>query len=286
MHINNSWTDLTGAKHNGLHVMAQESLKDCIVSPKLVVFTADTAEKLKYYLMLMLMCYIKKPLRYTIQGQPVVHMELINKYVGLILTIKNSPKAVASMGMGNVPFNEATLASVILASLPPAWRNQHGLAHTTVPKSHRGMLVPLKNIKIMFVQKNHEKARANKAKAATASQANRDHVPRKRMHEGSANNNKGAPKKGSSAKYCRMRKAAGRSFNTRDTSACHRFEKDGMPKASSVKPFDSTKKPWKKTGSGEASQITYLTKKLAKLETKVRNTSSKKHAKKHARDLG
>ncbi len=72
--------------------------------------------------------------------------------------------------------------------------------------------MPLKNIKIMFVQKNHEKARASKAKAATASQANRDHVPRKRMHEGSANNNKGAPKKGSSAKYCRMRKAAGRSL--------------------------------------------------------------------------
>jgi hypothetical protein len=55
-----------------------------------------------------------------------------------------------------------------------------------------------------------------------------------------------------------------------------------MPKDKPVKPFDSTKKPWKKTGSGDFSQMAYLTEKMAKLEEKLKKT--KKHGKKHARD--
>jgi len=97
--------------------------------------------------------------------------------------------------------------------------------------------------------------------------------------------NKGAPKKSRSAKYCRMCKAAGGSFNTHNTSECRRFEKDGTLKASSVKPFDSAKKPWKKTGYGVSSHITYLTEKMAKLKKKLKKTSSKKLAKKCARDM-
>ncbi len=61
MHTKNPWMDLTGVKHNGLHTMTQESLKDSIEFHKLIVFTVDAAEKLKYYLM----CYyVKKPVRY------------------------------------------------------------------------------------------------------------------------------------------------------------------------------------------------------------------------------
>jgi hypothetical protein len=48
-----------------------------------------------------------------------------------------------------------------------------------------------------------------------------------------------------------------------------------------VNPFNSAKKPWKNPGSGEASQITYLTKKMAKLKKKL---EKKKHSKKRARD--
>ena len=107
-----------------------------------------------------------------------------------------------------------------------------------------------------------------------------DRVPRKHAQEGSSK--KGAPKKGHSAKYCRMCKAAGESFNTHNTAECRRFEKDGKPKANSVKPFDSVKKPWKRPGSGKASQITYLTKKMAKLKKKLKK---KRHSKKHAHDL-
>jgi hypothetical protein len=55
-----------------------------------------------------------------------------------------------------------------------------------------------------------------------------------------------------------------------------------MPKDKPVKPFDSAKKPWKKTGSGDSSQMAYLTENVAKLEKKFKKT--KKQGKKRARD--
>ena len=55
---------------------------------------------------------------------------------------------------------------------------------------------------------------------------------------------------------------------THDTAECRRFEKDGSPKDNLVKPFDSVKKPWKKTGDGESSQMAYLMERLIKLEKK------------------
>jgi hypothetical protein len=110
-------------------------------------------------------------------------MEALNKYLGILLTIKNSPLAVASMEMGNVPITKATHASIILCHLPVAWRNQYDLTHSTVPESLRAMLMDLKNIKKLFVKKYHEKARVNKAKAATASKT-AERVPKKRAHGG------------------------------------------------------------------------------------------------------
>ncbi len=55
-----------------------------------------------------------------------------------------------------------------------------------------------------------------------------------------------------------------------------------MPKDKPVKPSDSTKKPWKKTGSRDSSQMAYLTEKVAKLKKKLKKTT--KHGKKHACD--
>jgi hypothetical protein len=141
----------------------QQSLTDCIKFYKLTVFTVDAAERLRYYLM----CRVKKPVRWTIHMH-ISQMEVLNKYLGILPTIKNSPLAVASMEMSNVPFTEATHASIILSHLPVAWRNQCNLIHKTVPESPRAMLQDLKNIEKNFVEKYNAKARANKAKAATA----------------------------------------------------------------------------------------------------------------------
>jgi hypothetical protein len=90
------------------------------------------------------------------------------------------------------------------------------------------------------------------------------------------------PKKGCSAKYCKWCKNANGPYTTHNTIECHRFEKDSTSKDRPVKPFDSAKKPWKKTGSGYYSKMAYLTEKVAKLEKKLKKT--KKHGKKHARD--
>jgi hypothetical protein len=48
-------------------------------------------------------------------------MESLNKYLGILPTIKNSPMAVASTELGNLPFNETTHVSIILNHLPVAW---------------------------------------------------------------------------------------------------------------------------------------------------------------------
>jgi hypothetical protein len=62
MHTKNPWQDIKGAKHNSLRRKLHQSLMDCIKFHKLMVFTDNTVERLKYYMM----CSIKKPMRWTI----------------------------------------------------------------------------------------------------------------------------------------------------------------------------------------------------------------------------
>ncbi len=120
----------------------------------------------------------------------ISQMEVLNKYLGILPTIKNSPLAVATTEMGNVPFTEATHASIILSHLPVAWRNQYDLTHKTVPELPRAILQDLKNIEKLFVEKYNENAQANKTKAATAPKT-AERVPKKRTHGGGSD--RGAP---------------------------------------------------------------------------------------------
>ena len=76
----------------------------------------------------------------------------------MLPTIKNSPLAVASTEFGNIPFTEATHASIILSHLPVAWRHQYDLTHKTVPESPHAMLQDLENIEKLFVERYNEKA--------------------------------------------------------------------------------------------------------------------------------
>jgi hypothetical protein len=274
MHTKKPWEDIKGVKHNSLRRKSQQSLTDCIEFHKLMVFTVDTAKRLRYYLM----CSIKKPVRWTI-CMHISRMEVLNKYLGILPTIQNSPLVVATTEMGNVPFTEATHGSIILSHLPVGWRNWYDLTHKTVPELPCAMLQDLEIIEKLFVEKYNEKAGANKAKAATAPKM-AERVPKKCAHGGGSN--RGAPKKGRSAKYCKWCKNANGPYTTHNTIKCRKFEKDGTPKDKPVKPFDSAKKHWKKTGSGDSSEIAYLTEKMAKLKKKLKKT--KKHGKKHACD--
>jgi hypothetical protein len=212
-------------------------------------------------------------------------METLNKYQGLLPTIKNSPQAVASTELGNKPFNETTLASIILNHLPVAWRIQYSLTHTLVPESPRAILLDLKNIKKLFAKKSNEAARANKAKVPTAVKLAGEHVPRKRKRAGGGTK-KGTSKKGRTAKYCKWCKAVDGPFMTHNTDECRRFNKDGSQKVRPTKPFDSAKKPpWQKPSKGEPTQMAYLMEEMSKMSKLVKKLrKSKKHSKKRARD--
>jgi hypothetical protein len=78
-----------------------------------------------------------------------------------------------------VPFNETTLASIILSHLPVAWRTQYALAHVLVPESPRAILGDLENIEKLFTERANEAARANKAKVAATAKLAGEQVPRK-----------------------------------------------------------------------------------------------------------
>ena len=128
------------------------------------------------------------------------------------------PLAVASTKKGNIPFNDATLASIMLATCHTKWKNLYELNHKTVPESRtRSMLHDLENIEKVFVEKDNKKARANKAKPDTAPQKG-GHMPRK--HGTGGGSGGPAPKKAHTAKYCKWYKAPGGSFSTHDTSEC------------------------------------------------------------------
>ena len=113
------------------------------------------------------------------------------------------------------------------------------------------------------------------AKATTASKAAK-HVPKKRAREGVSD--RGAPKKGRTDKFCKHCKAVDGPFTTHNTTECRRFNVDGSQKDRLTKPFDSTKKPWKKPGSGNSDQISHLTEEIAKLKKRLKQ-KSKKHEK-------
>jgi hypothetical protein len=66
-------------------------------------------------------------------------------------------------------------------------------------------------------------------------------------------------KRAHSVKYFKWCRAANGPFTTHDTIECSRFPKDGSPKDKPNKPFNSIRKPWKKTGSGDSSRMAYLT---------------------------
>jgi hypothetical protein len=112
MHSKDPWEDLKGARHKGICMKSCLSLWECIDFHKLTVYSIDAAERKRFYIL----CNLKKPTKSSIRAH-VTRMETLNKYIGLLPLIKNSPQAVASTELGNVPFNKTTLTSIILNHL-------------------------------------------------------------------------------------------------------------------------------------------------------------------------
>ncbi len=87
-------------------------------------------------------------------------MGLLNNYLAYLPTVKDSSMAVANKKKGNVPFDEADLAGIVLKAVPTAWVNQYNLTHSTLPKSPRLLLPDLENIKRVMNEKRAESAKA------------------------------------------------------------------------------------------------------------------------------
>ena len=79
----------------------------------------DAAETQRYYMQQS----VKKPQRVPVR-QYMAPMGLLNDYLAHLPTVKNSPMAVDDTKAGNMPFDEADLAGIIIKSLPPTWLNQ------------------------------------------------------------------------------------------------------------------------------------------------------------------
>ncbi len=275
VHKSDPWTSLDGHKNNGLRMKTSESLEDCITFHKRTVFLLDATERQKSYMM----GSPKKPHKMPIKGHASC-CETVNGYISLLPTLRDSSLAVASTKKGNVPFNNTTLAGIVLATCHIDWRKLYELSHKTVPESTRSMLHDLETIEKVFVEKNNEKAKASAANAGTAPQKGAS-VPHKKGKGGGSGGT--APKKARTAKYCKWCKAVDGPYQTHNTSDCCRFDKDVKEVGKPYKPFDPAKKPWKK-GGGESGQMAYLTKKLEKLEKKLKKSKSKKSSKKCVRD--
>ncbi len=165
---------------------------------------------------------------------------LLRSYISLLPTLRDSSLAVASTEKGNVPFNNATLAGIVLATCHIDWRNLYELNHKIVPESTRLMLHDLETIKKVFVEKNNEKAKASVAKAGTAPQKGAT-VPHKKGKGGGSGGP--APKKARTAKYCKWCKMVDGPYQTHNTSDCRRFDKDSKEVGKPHKPFNLAKKP-------------------------------------------
>jgi hypothetical protein len=276
MHSKDPWEDLRGVRHERIPRKSSLSLWECINFHKLTVYSIDAAERQRFYML----CNLKKHTKSIIQAH-MTQMETLNKHLGLLPTIKNSPQAVASTELGNVPFNETTLTSIILNHFPVVWRTQYALTYTLVPESPEAILLDLENIERLFAKKTNEAARANKAKVTTALKVAGEHVPRKGNRVNGGGPDKGTPKKGRTAKYCKWCKAIDGPFTTHNSDECRRFNKDGSQRDRPTKPFDSAKKPaWKKPSGGDSTQMAYLTEEMSKMTKLVKKLKkSKKHSK-------
>ncbi len=117
-------------------------------------------------------------------------MGLLNNYLAYLPRVKDSSMAIADTKKGNVPFDEADLAGILLKAVPTSWVNQYNLTYSTLPKSPRLLLPDLENIERVMNEKRVEsaKARGKDGTALAGAKAN----PKKRVPTGSS---KRVPKK-------------------------------------------------------------------------------------------
>ncbi len=173
-------------------------------------------------------------------------MGVLNDYIKHLPTLKDSSKAVPATKKGNISFNKADLAAIVLSSVPMLWQNQYNLNHSTVPKSTCTLLPDLEGIERVMVEKQGGNLKAKGKGGTTSSEAKGN--PKRKASGGPTGQ---VPKKGCSEKFCQRCIAHGGPFQTHNTLDCRCFDSNGKPlEAAAGKPSES-KKPYKKSGGNK-----------------------------------
>jgi hypothetical protein len=162
MHERDSWAAVNNQVTKGGHPRTWMSFLDCLKLHKLMVFSADTAKRQRFYIQQA----VRKPQRATVR-QHISRIRVLNDYVKHLPTLKDSSKAVPTTKKGNIPFGEADLAAIVLSSVPMSWQNQYNLYHSTVPESTCTLLPDLEAIKQVMVEKKGANLKV-KGKGSTA----------------------------------------------------------------------------------------------------------------------
>jgi hypothetical protein len=165
-------------------------------------------------------------------------MGILNDYLTFLSTVFNSSMAVVGTKKGNVPFDEADLAGIVLNLVPVSWMNQYNMMHLALPESTRALLQDLEAIK-RIVDKKHEAGLKAKAKEASASMVAKESS---KKHSASGNPGERVPKKG---KLCHHCKAKGGPHLTHNTKDCCRYDGMGNPMAEAAHKPSDVKKPFK-----------------------------------------
>jgi hypothetical protein len=194
---------------------------DCIKLHKLTIFPVDAAEKQRYYMMQT----VKKLQRVTVR-QYMARMGFLNDYLAHLLTVFNSSMAVEGTKKGNVPFDEADLAGIILNSVPVSWLNQYNMMHQTLPSGTRALLQDLESIE-QVMEERQEVGHKAKVKDPAASGITKGSSKKR---SGSGNPNKQVPKKGK-PRFCQNCKAKGGPHLTHNTKEYCRYDGNGNPVA-------------------------------------------------------
>ncbi len=141
MHERDSWAAVNSQVTKGRRPQTWMSFLDCLELHKLTVFSADAAERQRFYIQQA----VHKPQRAT-ERQHISRMGMLNDYVKHLPKLKDSSKAVPTTKKGNIPFGEADLAAIVLLSVPMLWQNQYNLNHSMVPESTHTLLPDLEDI--------------------------------------------------------------------------------------------------------------------------------------------
>ncbi len=104
---------VNGQVTKGRRLRTWMSFLDCFKLHKLMVFSADAAERQRFYIQQV----VRRPQRATVR-QHISRMGVFNDYVKHLPTLKDSSKAVPTTKKGNIPFGEADLAAIVLSSVP------------------------------------------------------------------------------------------------------------------------------------------------------------------------